>query len=388
MIRPSSLPMLAACPCFESGPTEWTEGGTNRHRYLHLLWLSENCGANDEIEYANEKKMLAEKMDDEEIEACVWAYEYVKMTAALNDHPIYFERKMSCTLPDFSEMSGTPDVTCGVDLFDLKWRERDYHPQMAAYALMMFEAAENAGKPLPYVRVHVMFGAFKKIGTVYSLTQAQAELVVVSTIESASEKIIHLDGDGNLGSEMPKPTACEYCGWCKKNLICPAIVGKVKEVAIGYGDARPPEITSWHPSEMTTPEQVNFALSIKRNILQKWCDSIEYWADKWSVERGWIYKDFERVPTKGKKIIMDVAGAMALAKFSQEEILACCQVRLNTSKDYPDRKGMQEIFKSKGDYTSKKAAEKALLAVLEPVIQTGKDGWKLKSVKQTEDESE
>src|SRR5579859_2202781 len=103
-IRPSSLPMLKACPQFQSGETEWTEGGTQRHKYLHKLHRVSEVGniSGD----ADELKYLETVMEDEEIEACIWFYEYIQLKSN-SSLPIYFEQRMECTLSDFTDISGT-----------------------------------------------------------------------------------------------------------------------------------------------------------------------------------------------------------------------------------------------------------------------------------------
>lgn len=378
--RPSSLPMLAACPCFESGPTEWTEGGTNRHSYLHTLWIRHN-----ELNGAAAESMLrdaAEKLSEEEIDACQWAYDYIKNTAALLDNPIHFERKMSCELSDWSVMEGTPDVVCGRDLFDLKWRERDYHAQMAAYALMMMQA----DPALPFVRVHIMFGAFRRVETVYSLDRNQAEWIVEETIATTQEKMIETAIDGTRTSSIPSPRSCEYCGWCKKQLTCPAFTKPVAEAVREITKFNPPQITQWNPAEMKTAEEISFGLTMVRNILKPYCGAMEKRALHANLVEGIsLEPDYVLAKTKGRSAVTDVQGAFALVGVPQEDFFRACEVRMNTSKTYPDRVGLTEIFAAKNEM-KKAPAKRALLAKLAPVIMEGKDGWKLKSVKGNEEE--
>lgn len=378
MIRPSSLPMIAECPCFESGPTEWTDGGTNRHRYLHLLYLTDAeihgdimTPENSVEVFSDERKQLQTVMSDEEIEACEWAYEYIKLTAALNDHPIHFERTMKWLRPDFSEAEGTPDVSCGQDLFDLKWRERNHHAQMADYALAKFEEADKLNQPLKFVRVHLLFGALKK-KEVYTMTRDQAERIVEQTLATTRQP-------------SPQPVACDYCGWCKKNLTCPATTQPVKQMAVAITDGKPPEITTWKISEIDTLEKLIFALLICRNIIKPWCSELEKFALKCAKDAGWsLAPDFELVTTKGRSYITDVQQCFVLSGLTQEEFFKCVEVRMNTSKKYPDKIGLTEIFAKKNEMKMA-PAKRALLAKLETVIKQGATGVKLKS---KNDESE
>src|SRR5262245_59524292 len=93
MIRPSSLPMLAQSPCFESGDgNEFEESGTNRHAYLHALYRFDIGQEGSQIkQFCANGHLLSE----EEMEAVQWAYDYIKLHAPMSDHPIHFERKMT-----------------------------------------------------------------------------------------------------------------------------------------------------------------------------------------------------------------------------------------------------------------------------------------------------
>lgn len=363
--------MLSACPCFQSGETEWTEGGTNRHRYLHILHLltlrkGEPGFEPDQWGLENEQFELAEKMSEEEIDACIWAHDYIKMTAPYPEHPIYFERKMSAMLPNFDDIEGTPDVVCGRDLFDLKWRERDYSAQMAAYALMMFESDAT----LEQVRVHILFGAFKKVQPPYFLTREDAERKVMHTI---------------AGTEPAIPKACDYCGWCKNKLVCPAIVNPVAQVAVGFSGGKPPEITTWIPSEIQTDEQLGFALTMCRSIVKKWCSQLEIYALECATKKGWSIPGFELKETTGRKYITDIKTAFALTGVSQDEFFECCEPRLETSKKYPDKKGLVQVYQRQSGLKNA-AAKRALLEKLSAVIKPGANSQKLKSVNDNDDD--
>ena len=153
-IRPSSLPMLAQCSAWESTSDdsrfEYTGLGTQRHKALEELL--ESGGDNTDT-----FDLLSDEEDRDGVE---WAHDYIKLKAS-DEYRIQTERLQSLVDEDFNQVfRGTLDVTCGRDLFDFKWRERDYSLQLTAYALMMFQA-----DGWDEVRVHVLYGATKTART-------------------------------------------------------------------------------------------------------------------------------------------------------------------------------------------------------------------------------
>jgi hypothetical protein len=353
-LRPSSLPLLAACPCFESGETEWTEAGTNRHAFLYKLLQQ---GA----------EFAPETMSDEDFQSAQWAADYIQ-TWRTKDAPLHCECKMSVLLPDFTELEGTPDVVCAADLFDLKSRPRDYRAQMAAYVLMMFEADPT----LTIVTVHLLFTETRSVEK-FTLTKEQAEENVMDVVTATR-------------SGLYDPRACDYCGWCKHKLTCSALVGPAKEVAIGYNDKAPEiNITDWHPSQMETAEQIALGLTICRKILKKWCDSMEFHAMEAVIKKGMQLPGYSLKQTVPKQFCKDVAQAFGLSGLPQEKFLQCCDLRLNTSKKYPDRIGVVDLYK---EFLAlpKATAKKELMAKLEPVMSRGTPGNKLVADGEQEDE--
>ena len=95
---------------------------------------------------------------------------------------------------------------------------------------------------------------------------------------------------------------------------------------------------------------------------------------------------FELQTKKGKTFVSDIVEAFKLAGLPQEEFLKACALRMNTSKKYPDQRGVVDIYAAL--HGLKKApAKRDLLKKLEPVVKTGADSVYLKAVG-GEDETE
>lgn len=353
MIRPSSLPMLAQCAEFESSGSDFAELGTDRHAALKAHFAGDNS--------------LLDLLDEESQAGVLWAAEYIRANTT-ESHPVEWEQKRAWTRPDFSAAEGTVDVVNGGDIFDFKWRERDYSPQMADYA------TERLERGFKTVTVHVLFGASRRAEKLhFDLDACERVLIPI---------LIRL--------ENPKPTPCDYCGWCAKRLTCPALTGPAKTVAAGYAEAPTLElIKDWHPSEMLDkPEQLSFALTVWRKILKKWGESVEFHAMEAATKRGLKLPGFELKSKRGRQFVTSVAQAFDVSGLSPAEFLQACDVRLNTSKKYPDRKGLDVIFKDKFSEASLASSKRSVQKKLGDLIQRRKDGLELRSVKDAEEETE
>lgn len=313
MIRPSSLPMFAQCPCFEGKGGEFADSGTKRHAYLESLCKNVKCDFLSEI-------------PEEEIEAVDWAFDYIKCHAPTSNYPIHFERKMYLLNADFERVfpeGGTTDVVCGPEIFDLKWRERDYELQMAAYALMLMDECAYVS-----VSCHLLFA------------ESRRKTVLNFTRESASELVFGVIAKANDPRRKPNP--CDYCGWCANAYKCPPHLEAAKKVSAGYSDLD--RVKNWHPSQMESAEEINRALWIWRNILSKWGDSIEHHALITAREKGLTLADYDLKQTSGGTYLTDIVGAFGVLGIPQDEFLKCCELHMSASKKYPDKKGAVETY--------------------------------------------
>jgi hypothetical protein len=288
--RPSSLPMLGKCPKFEGKPSTYTDEGTERHDAF--------------AEYFRGNKEALEALNDEFLENMEWAVQYVETRAAVNDYPLEIEQLNTGTLPNGMTVQGTPDLVCGPDLFDLKWRFRYYDPQMACDAFMVLERTK-----LPDLTTHVLYA------------NNQAARSRKWTIESAWKEIE--DIITMVESAWATATPCEYCGWCARNLICEALIQQVNTAIAANPDWNLPQ---WHSSEIKTGKDMGLALRIART-LSDWCESVEFHAREMALKEGMVPEGFNVVTRAGGRYIDEVMAAYNAIRLPQDEFLKACAVK-------------------------------------------------------------
>ena len=129
-LRPSNLPKLAVCPCYESNPVAGPAAG--RGTLLDTAFRAELLGDED-------RNAIAGKLTADENAAVGWA---VAMVRAMAGGEQVLAAEDDCRVA-MAGMRGTADAIVperGI-LFDLKTgARRNYREQMAAYALGMMEA--------------------------------------------------------------------------------------------------------------------------------------------------------------------------------------------------------------------------------------------------------
>lgn len=282
--------MLAECPKFDGAPSEYTEKGTERHKALaDYLAGNENAFRNQSDDYA---------------ENLLWAADYIKLKAPLNDHPLISETKRHLILPNNMEMEGTPDFTCGDQIFDLKWRTRDYTAQMACYALMVLDETDREE-----VTTHLLFAESQFIRTIkFTGPEAWEEIKTI------------LD---HVNHPFAAPIPCDFCAWCSRKEICPALTERLNAVITGRPDWG---LKQWHASKIQDAEDMGNALRLAR-CLGEWSDHIEFRARELALKEGIIAKGFKLQTRQGNRYIDDVAKAFTRAGLPQAEFLQACSVR-------------------------------------------------------------
>jgi hypothetical protein len=309
--------------------------------------------------------ILIPRFTDEDVEGVNWAYDYIVGHASIA-FPLEVEKRLSLIGEDFKEVyGGTPDAVAGFEFFDFKWRERDYIAQMAAYALIIL--SEN---DFEYVRAHVLFGDSQK-AVVYQFTREEAYLIVSRVVRKAT-------------APDREPTPCDYCGWCARKLTCSALNERAQAVAAGREDWK---LEQYHSSAITSPVEMAKALRLAR-FLKKWCEAVEFHAKQMAIVRGEQIPGTHVAAKSGKQFCSAVGQAYELAGLAPREFLAACDLRLNTSKKYPDRKGLIDIYAAaKG--IKKAAAKRELLKKLEPVLSRSNPSQSIKfDAEPEEDEGE
>ncbi|MCX8496478.1 MAG: DUF2800 domain-containing protein, partial [Akkermansiaceae bacterium] len=199
-LRPSNLPKLAVCPCYESNPVAGP--AAERGTLLDTAFRAELLGL-------EERFVLANKLTADEIAAVGWS---VSMVRAISGRERVVAREDDCRVRMLN-LTGTADaiVPSRLTHFDLKTgARRNYREQMAAYALGLM-GAHFAGE----WTAHLLFCDQREIESI-KFTYEEAHDIVDQVVKSFNDP-------------AKKPNPCEYCGWCAKADTCPARLAMVSE---------------------------------------------------------------------------------------------------------------------------------------------------------------
>ena len=192
-LRPSNLPKLAVCPCYESNPVAGP--AAERGTLLDSAFRAELLGL-------EERFIIGNKLSADEIAAVGWS---VSMVRAMAARERVLAREDDCRVKMLG-LSGTADAVVPTRLthFDLKTgMRRNYREQMAAYALGFMESQFASEWT-----AHLLFCDQREIET-HRFTYDEARGIV--------DQVIFEFNDPNK-----KPNPCEYCGWCAKTESCTA----------------------------------------------------------------------------------------------------------------------------------------------------------------------
>jgi len=189
MIRPSSLPKLAACPCYESIPGE---AGPAAQRGTMLDGVLRSVMQGGELP----------ALEAEDASAIVWS---VKTLKELADGCKVLTAEDDCKVTLPNGMNGTcdgiiPDKWAHVDL--KSGRFRNYMEQMAAYALGLMDQ-----HCVSEWTARLLFCDEKQVVT-HRFTYESAQSIVNNIVEAVE-------------NPAKRPSVCEYCSWCAKAETCP-----------------------------------------------------------------------------------------------------------------------------------------------------------------------
>ena len=202
-LRPSNLPKLAVCPCYESNPVAGP--AAERGTLLDTAFRTELLGL-------EERFVIANKLTADEIAAVSWS---VSMVRAMSGRERVLVREDDCRVRILN-LTGTADAIVPTKLthFDLKTgARRNYREQMAAYALGLM-GAHFASE----WTAHLLFCDQREIET-HKFTYEEAHAIVDQVVKSFNDP-----------AKQPNP--CEYCSWCAKADTCPARLAMVGETLI------------------------------------------------------------------------------------------------------------------------------------------------------------
>jgi hypothetical protein len=335
--------MLAACPAWEGDSTRGAvdkDAGTMRHEALAALLRG------DETPLAG--------METDQADAVRWAAEHVLGSAPTSLFPIQTELRINPVDEDFQPYfpnGGSIDVACGDRLYDLKWRQRDYNAQCAAYALGYLDMTG-----LDQISFTLLFGATKRAVT-RSWTRAEAQDAIGEILANARRP-------------DAQPTPCDYCAWCAKVTTCPALLARANAVAAGRDDYG---VSQWHGSKIETADDMGAALDLARAV-KKWAESIDHHAMELAVKRGVVATGYALATRKGNRTVSDVVaafGALSRLGVSQLDFLALCGVSLTDLIEYEGKRSA----------LGKTDAEKSILAALGDLVTRGPDSKFLRKTK-------
>ena len=245
MIRPSSMPKLAACPQYEGSqtPSPAAERGT---RVDAIFRERIERGIEHGIEH-----------DNEEAETAQWASDYVRNRCGFEE---VYVHEVDCRVGaaiDGLELVGTMDAVCPTMhlLFDLKTGEiRNYREQMAAYALACMETFHAT----EWTAV-IVFADQREIRE-HRFRREDAEEIVRQIIQSRTV-------------ENPQPIVCEYCSWCSKFSACQAVTASAN-LALGLV----PDADRFQRA-IATPDGLAAFLNGAR-IVEEWAEAAKFEAKK------------------------------------------------------------------------------------------------------------
>lgn len=304
-LSPSSFPAWSACACFESGEAgPDAERGTLQHAAVREIveiaiwndpdrpaptWDQLTEAERDNVEWVVGK--LTEYFSVEQLKAAKW------------------EQRVTVLDDDFNVVTyGTADFIVPGIICDLKFGlERDYSAQMAAYALGEMQRLGTKS-----IAVTILYGRLRK-GEPMEIRYDDAKRTVDSIIARRADP-------------ERRPVPCDYCGWCAKAATCPALIETALTVAAGRGEAAPAEITTYHPSEVTDPEQMALLLRLA-DQMEAFAKSVKFHGKALAASGadipGWTLKD-----RKGKTGVADVMTAYELTGLDPAAFIGACSVSI------------------------------------------------------------
>lgn len=291
LTRPSALPAQAKSPRWEpGGPTKATEAGTDRH-----LALSELLAG---------KKDIYALLPTEEQQAVQWANDYIRSVVPVGIE-ILSETSVEVARDGIVVLRGTADVIAGSHLFDLKWVERNYREQMAAYALGQMQR-ESYNE----ITVHLLFGGRLKAVS-YTITRAEAEALLWPILDEIADPT----------------TVCrvsDYCGWCKHSAYCKVRLKEVNKVADAYELARVEDLS------VTSPESLAKALNLA-SLAADWAAEVKQYCAQ-AAKDGLEIPGYQLKTRAGSREIApeDINEAFSRSGLASEAFINACKLSITS----------------------------------------------------------
>lgn len=333
---PSSFPMKNRCPLYEAGPVG---DAANRGTAMHDS-LAKMLGAEPTLDLF--------ELSEEDTNEVKWAYDYIKANTS-ETWRTEVEVKLSYHNAAMKELYfGTGDVVNGPNIYDLKTGEQHaYWHQMAGYALaLMSERGYST------VNITLMFSRYKSVKK-YVITREQAEPAIMDILTRVEDP-----------NSEPRPN--EFCGWCKKNVVCPAVKERVNAI-VTYNDWK---LDTYNPDELAkNPDELAKAIHLSR-MMKKWVDAIDGIAKEHENIPGFEWKE-----VKGRKKVNYMAELFLslgdnLGKIQLDDFLKACNISISALEKF--------ISEAKG--ITKKEAKKFIDSKLSHCITESEPYKKLQEV--------
>lgn len=306
VLPPSSFPMLAECPCYQSGePGEAAESGTRQHKLLAAML--------DDAVVIPEDHFGCTAVEQEQV---AWATDYVRLRTSGNRE---IEKRLSLVGDDFEDVTfGTLDVAdlvnrAGGDklvVMDYKSGEdHGYLSQMAVYARMAMQVYGVA-----VCEVHEVYGRYRRANH-YDLSMADTDFV--------------LDIAARVMAPDKTPTVCRFCGWCRHQGKCAAATEPIAKVAAEYEPEHPVaklglgDVVTWHASQITDPRQMSLVLQVAEHV-GKWAEAVKAHARE-AAMKGMAIPGYVLKPGRRDREFTDISAAYQASGLAPDEFLSCCE---------------------------------------------------------------
>lgn len=305
------MPALAKCPRFspdQSTGEEQKSEGTKRHTALGRYLADDPDWFHD----------LSSDWDKDGVE---WAGEYVRAHAPMADYPLRIEETRSAfvdtdPLDPFTPITGTPDITCGPVLFDLKGRNIDaYTQQMDAYALMV--GAKT-------VEAHVLYATERKVVT--SLIHREEAHERLAAIVRAVQ------------DPQALPRVCDFCGWCANRNVCPSYNATGRTAAQNLGLPVPSGVIEEVRDSAGLAQLLRAA-----DAVAEWANSAKAHVKEMALHQGVIADGYKIAQRKGHPSISDAWAVIQAAGLPVEAVASILSLSLpDLAKAYAAHHGLKE----------------------------------------------
>lgn len=309
LIRPSTLPKLQECRCYQSNPVagEAAARGTRIDALIRKAYATKQGLFGLDLQ-----QFYTEEQVDEPADRAAIKYAVDTLTLLSHGEPVATEENLlAAAVPVDGVKAGTMDALCVAEnwLADFKTGQiRDYRAQMAAYALACMDDcfAENW-------TAHLIFVDQQKTIT-HEFTRAEAEQIVRDIVAAPQE-----------------PTLCDYCAWCAGFETCPLTRQAAADVTAHKMQTCTPAMKSQKclpPSmeDLLADHAKAHAYLQKLKIANDWADIMKSRLKESLQQLPEDEKSpyFSLVVTSGSKKVNPLALAKYGMEFGFDRLLAMC----------------------------------------------------------------